>query len=129
MQNWNHGRRRATATPTDPLPGADPRLLDMLHHPETARDWPDYVRRFVDAPFQPDEDARHDEASLFMMGWLILGREEAGTSRDTHWLSWLDLWIFFTLATGVPMARARYGPDGEWELRQEFRDRRIQFRL
>jgi hypothetical protein len=110
---------------TDIAP-VDPRLLTLLHHPETATDWQDYVSRFVDAPFRPDDDDRHDEGGFFFMSWMVVGMQNG---PESHWLSWLDLWIFFTLVRGVPMSVARHGPDQGWELRREFWARAVRFGL
>jgi hypothetical protein len=100
-------------------PEVDPRLTGLLHHPETAADWPEYASRFLNAPFGPD-------VKTFGLPMLAVGQEDVAKE---HWLCWLDLWVFFCLVTKMEMSDAYQGPDGLMRLDTEFKDRRIRFRL
>jgi hypothetical protein len=100
-------------------PQVDPRLTGLLHHPETADDWPEYASRFRTAPFGP-------EVKTFGLPMLAVGQENVAKE---HFLSWLDLWVFFCLVRKMDKSVAYRGPDGLMRLGTEFKDRRIRFRL
>jgi hypothetical protein len=109
----------------------DPRLLNLLHHPETARDWLDYVSRFGPTPFPPRQD-QLNETVLFDVEWLVMGVDPPDSApQELCLLSWMDLWVLFclTTTTDMPMSRAVEGPDGGWDLAGEFAVRRSKFGL
>jgi hypothetical protein len=109
----------------------DPRLLCLLHHPETARDWLDYVSRFGDTPFPPGYD-QLNETIMFDVEWLVMGVTEPNCHPEAICLlSWMDLWVLFclTTTTDMPLSRAVEGPDGGWDLAGEFASRRSKFGL
>jgi hypothetical protein len=97
-------------------PVVDPRLTEILHHPETADGWLHWAGRFTSAPFGPE-----NPGTFGLNMNLQLNLE--------HALSWLDLWVFFCLATRVPMCDAVQGPFGWMSLESEFLHRRVRFRL
>ena len=126
-----HECPRACATLYLPLPTglpfrffvADPMhpsfSMALFHFPDTAADWTDYVGRFDGSP-----EPNHVDVDVFAREWLVMGvRAPPGTDgpplTDVCLLSWLDVWVLFCLARGVPLARAVEGPCGGWDLTEE----------
>ena len=127
MTNFWEGRRKPDGSLTDDMPvgvqepgAVVPWLAGVLHNPETALDWLDYLSRFPDAPFLPTGTWPSQIMRPFNMKWMKLG---------TSGLSWLDIWVFFCLARRVPLPLAVRGFCGGWDLAEEFAVRRVRFGL
>ena len=125
MPDFWEGRRKADGSLTDDMPvGAQvpgavvPWLAGVLHNPETAADWLDYLSRFPQPPFLPPGTWPEQIEHPFDKAWMKLGTSE---------LSWLDIWVFFCLARRVSLVRGRQGPDREWDFSEQFEARAARF--
>ena len=103
--------------------------MEIFHFPATAEDWTDYVSRFDGVP-----EPNHVDLDVFTnCPVLVMSvRQPPGSwppMTEVCLLSWLDIWVLFCLARGVPLARAVQGPCGGWDLTDEFPVRRVIFGL
>jgi hypothetical protein len=82
-------------------------LGQQLRNPVSARDWDDYAGRFVGAMWSWNAGG-----SMWDMSFMGVGMENAlGETRELF-LSWADIWVFYSLMKRLTIQEALAGPNG-----------------
>ena len=83
-------------------------FAQALHDPVTAEDWAGYVGRFVGVPFSPHTTGF--TAGLFYLPFMRLRRYSRDGQLFEILVSWIDLWLYFSLTRGMDLSLACQGP-------------------